>query len=181
MDENKQELDLEIRVEQRTQRADDYNKRTGKQQEWYSGKATANKKGFRGIGVSIVILGALVSVIPILMSVVFDQQNTPSPSDLLVSFFGALIVILKGIERIWLPEEAWQNYRKASEALKRERECYIEGVAQYEGDLTEEDAYRLYVNRCIRIKAEEQNNFWGMNESKTQEKSEEPPEDTPSS
>lgn len=79
-----------------------------------------------------------------------------------------MIVILKGIERIWLPEEKWTNYRKASEALLREREKYVESIEPYGIADDEDQIYRLYVERCILIKAEEQNNFWGINSGRDQ-------------
>lgn len=157
--------DIEQRAELRSQAADAYDERTGNQQKWYSRKATANKKGFQWIGVAIVIIGAIVGVTPIFTTVVLGIGNGPNETDLITSLLGTAIVILKGIERIWLPEETWQNYRKASEALKRERECYIEGVAHYGTVDSEDKAYTFYVARCILIKAEEQNNFWGLSES----------------
>lgn len=154
------------KVEHRIQMANEYEARNGNQQKWYSEKASSNKNRFRYIGVTIVILGALVGVTPIIISFFSGEGSIPSFSDLLISFFGTLIVILKGFERIWLPEETWQNYRKASEALKREKECYIEGVNQYKRFTNEDAAYEFFVTRCIMIKAEEQNNFWGLNEQK---------------
>lgn len=142
----------------RTERANLYDQRTRSQSNWYSNNARKNKNLFQIIGISIVVLGALVGVIPLLGDGFTAVINT----DILISLIGALIVILKGIERIWLPEEKWINYRKASEALYREREKYVEGVAPYSVG-AEDDIYRLYVERCILIKAEEQNNFWGLN------------------
>jgi len=154
-------MNLEIQ-EQRIISTDGYDERTGKQQKWYSSKATIYKKIFQNIGLSIVVLGALVSVIPI-----FGSGSEPATmTEIITSVFGGLIVILKGVERIWLPEEHWTNYRKASESLKREKEMYIEGIEPYISNDNEEELYRLYVERCIRIKAEEQNNFWGLRENK---------------
>jgi len=106
----------------------------------------------------IVILGAFVGVVPLVLS----ETGEPTIPEIITGILGTLIVILKGVERIWLPEEKWQNYRKASESLKRERECYIEGVRPYSNTNDEDKNYMLYVNRCIQIKAEEQNNFWGL-------------------
>lgn len=163
--ENKQS-DFENMIKDRTKRAKDYDERNGTQQKWYSSKASDNKNTFRYIGIAIIVLGALVSVTSIVVSFLSGESSVPSLSDFLVSLFGALIVILKGIERIWLPEETWQNYRKASEALKRENECYVEGVNNYKHIDNEDEAFKLFVTRCILIKAEEQNNFWGLNEEK---------------
>lgn len=144
--------------------AESYDERTRSQPDWYSKKASSYKSLFQWIGVATIVLGASVGVIPLL-----SGGSSPSMADKVVAIFGALIVILKGVERIWLPQETWTNYRKASEALLREREKYIEGVGPYIIDDNEDGAYRLYVERCILIKAEEQNNFWGINSDRGQQ------------
>jgi len=152
-------IDSDQRVMDRISRADAYDERTGNQPKWYSLNASKNKNRFQLIGIFIIILGAFIGVIPLL----FSSASEPTTPEILTAIMGALIVILKGIERISLPEENWRNYRKASEALKRERECYVEAIHPYTS-LHEEGAYSLYVKRCILIKAEEQNNFWGLGE-----------------
>lgn len=58
------------------------------------------------------------------------------------------------------------SYHKASEILVREREKYVECVAPYLAGGDEDAIYQLFVQHCILIKAEEQNNFWGLNEEK---------------
>ena len=143
-------------IKERLDRAEKYDGRTRSQQSWYSGKAGENKKTFQTIGLSIVVLGAIIGVVPLIFG------GPASFSDKLVAALGAAIVILKGIERIWLPEEKWVNYRKASEALLREKEKYVECIYPYNGKKNEDEIYKLYVERCILIKAEEQNNFWGI-------------------
>lgn len=47
-------------IEQRTQRADEYHARTRSQLDWYGDKARANKLCFQFIGISIIVLGAVV-------------------------------------------------------------------------------------------------------------------------
>lgn len=145
-------------IKTRQDRAAQYAERTRDQQKWYSSKAGKNKKAFQLIGIAIVMLGALVGIIPTLFG------DGPSSVDRTVAILGALIVILKGAERIWLPEEKWINYRKASEALLREKEKYVECLSPYNDNDDEDETYKRYVERCILIKAEEQNNFWGLGE-----------------
>ena len=81
----------------------------------------------------------------------------------LLASLGAIIVVLKGIERIWLPEEKWISYRKAAEAMRRERKLYVESIAPY-ADKNEEKAYSLFVSRDMKIRAEERSDFWGLDE-----------------
>jgi len=147
-------------TESRIERAKQYDTRTRSQPEWYSKKATTNKRRFQFLGLSTVILGTLVVVVPL-----FGTAEPASITDKIIAIIGALIVILKGIERIWLPEEKWTNYRKASESLQREHEMYTECIVPYNYTQNEETAYKLYVERCLLIKAEEQNNFWRITES----------------
>ena len=148
-------------IEKRINRSDSYDERTGNQKQWYSKNATKNKKAFQLIGILIVVFGAVVGIVPLL--------SAAPATGIITAILGASIVVLKGVERIWLPEEKWQNYRKASEALKREKECYIEGIQPYNREMDEDENYLLYVKRCVLIKAEEQNNFWGLSGETTQE------------
>ncbi len=151
-------------IEERETRAKQHDERTRSQPSWYSEKANSNQQAFRIIGISIVILAAIVGIVPLI------SGGPPSTADKIVAAIGAVIVILKGVERIWLPEEKWMNYRKASEALLREKEKYVECIApydkkhdkEYDKEETEDELYKLYVERCILIRAEEQNNFWGI-------------------
>lgn len=142
----------------RISKANEYEKNHGNQQKWYSERAKINKRFFQWLGILVVIIGATIGIIPI-----FGDPSMASVTEKVTAVMGGMIVILKGIERIWLPAEKWLNYRKASEALKREKELYVEGIAIYNMD-DEQTAYKLYVNRCIQIKSEEQNNFWGLTE-----------------
>lgn len=143
----------------RIKRIDMYHNRHGNQQKWYSQRASSSKKLFERIGLVIIVLAAITGLVPLLE---LDGSNSISLSEKVTSVLAALIVILKGMERIWLPEEKWQNYRKASEALKRETKHYAEGVLAYGMNIEEDKLFKLYVERCSFIEAEEQNNFWGL-------------------
>jgi len=90
---------------------------------------------------------------------------------------GGLIVILEGIERTWLPEENWQNYRRATDALKIEWQRYVEGISPYDASNDEFALCKLFVARSTLIKQEEQKVFRGLTsiQAKGQSKSA-PPE-----
>ena len=145
--------DVALRVE----RVSEHDKRTRNQSDWYSASARKNKTLSYAISLMLVVCGAMVGFLP-----VFSGRSELTLIDIIVSGLGAFIVILKGIERIWLPDEKWVNYRKASEALLREKEMYIEGVGPYENEGDEDKAYIRFVQRSVLIKSEEQNNFWGL-------------------
>lgn len=142
-------------IKEREDRVNEYENRYAFPQKWYARYALWYKCLFQIIGLLIIALGAAVALVPQLL--VADTSNQ------LVSVIGTLIVILKGIERIWIPEERWALFRKASEALRREKEMYIEGIDPYvSSSADEEKVYRLFVQRCLLVRAEEQNNFWGL-------------------
>ena len=147
---------------------DAYHQATRNQRQWYSQKANRNQWWFRFFGVSTVVLGAMVGLLP-----AFElEQDWP------FAVLGALIVILKGLERLWLPEEKWIGYRKAAEAMQREQERFVFGLTPYHRFDDEDAVFRLFVDRCDRIKSEEQKNFWNVQEQAGQERSEKDGSDT---
>lgn len=162
-------------AEQRKKRAQDYAERHNNPRGWYSKKANRNKRAFRLLGLSIILLGAVIAVIPILLS---EAASGPSPSDITVAILGALVVILKGAERLWLPEETWMAYRKAAESLKLETEAYIEGVGVYECEEEEEPVFKRYVQRCMQIRDHEKQLFWTLQSQRKNDPGEDAQQDT---
>jgi hypothetical protein len=146
----------------RQQCVDDYHQATRNQRQWYSQKANRNQWWFRFFGIATVVLGAVVGLLP-----AFKLE-----SDWPFAVLGALIVILKGMERLWLPEEKWIGYRKAAEAMQREQERFVFGLAPYHRFDDEDAVFRLFVDRCDRIKSEEQKNFWNVQEQSAGERAE---------
>ena len=138
----------------------DYN--LDRQEKWYSDKATANKSWHHWLGLIVLAGGAGTS---------FVQVWAPSATGtdthwvtVVTAFLGALVVLAKGIERIWDFDGSWSLYRKASENIKRERRLFINGAALYSKLTDDDQAYSLFVERVEEIIAAEQKTFWGARE-----------------
>lgn len=127
------------------------------QREWYDRKASTHKAWHHWLSLLIVTGGAMSSFLQIF-------SPGPNPIAIATAVIGVLIVVSKGIERIWLFEDTWTSYRKASEAMKREYRLYLNSTGPYQYATTEEEAHRRFTQRVERIIAEEENNFWGIRE-----------------
>ena len=130
------------------------------QRGWYDRKASRYKRWHKWLGLVIIAAGAATAVV---------QLWTPSPPDTpvhwsaaITAILGAMVVLAKGIERLWSFDENWSGYRQASEAMKREQRLFINDAGSYAG-LNDEPAYRLFVERVEEIIAAEQHGFWQNN------------------
>ena len=128
------------------------------QRSWYDQRASHNKKWMQRAGVTTVAAGASTAVV---------QLWAPSPPDtpvhwstIATAILGAVVVLSKGIERIWSFDDNWRSYRAASEAMKHERRGYLTATGPYRS-LDDHEAFLTFVERVESIIAEEQNAFWG--------------------
>ncbi len=143
-------------TEKRRQRADEYFQTHLKdQREWYSNKASSNKKWGQRLSVLVITAGALISVIQLIP----DDSSTRWVA-ILTAMLGLVVAVAKGIDRIGQFEETWVSYRKASESMKREYRLYINNAGSYTALNDEEDSYRHFVEQVEQIIAEEQQIFW---------------------
>ncbi|CAK0750173.1 conserved hypothetical protein [Gammaproteobacteria bacterium] len=140
-------------IENRRQRAEYYfDTVLNKQREWYSTKAGQQKNRHLLLAVTVIVLGALISVLQI-----FSEYAGVS---IATAVLGAAVTIGRAMDGLLRPDEAWQAYRKASENMKREYRLYLNGADSY-ATISDEDAgYRLLVERVETIIAEEQQLFW---------------------
>ncbi len=134
----------------------------GGQEQWYSKKASRNKAWHQWLGFIVIAAGAGTSLV---------QIWAPAPPDtpvhwvtILTAVLGAIVVLAKGIERIWNFDDTWAAYRQASETMKREQRLFINGAGPYVDTPEDEAAYVLFVNHVERIIAEEQKSFWANRE-----------------
>ena len=133
------------------------------QQRWYSNKAGSHKSWHHWLGLVVLTAGAGTSVI---------QLWAPAPPNMPVhwvtiatAMLGAIVVLARGIERIWDFDGTWAAYRKASELMKRERRLFVNGAGPYVETPGDEEAYILFVNRIEEIIAAEQETFWSAREA----------------
>jgi hypothetical protein len=122
------------------------------QRRWYSKKATRSKKWAQWLAVTVLAAGGLTTVVQIVPAELWVKLVTAA--------LGLIVVLAKGVERIWNFEETWQGYRKASERMKREYRLYINGAGDYRQAGDEEQAYLRFVEAIEAIIAEEQQLYW---------------------
>lgn len=140
-------------IESRKERADYYfdNVLSG-QRKWYSDKAGKQKFRHLCFAISVIVLGALISLLQI-----FSGQAWVSGA---TAVLGAMVAILRSIDSLLKPNEIWQAYRKASESMKREYRLYLTNADAYSQAETEGMAYRMLVERVELVIAEEQQLYW---------------------
>lgn len=133
------------------------------QERWYSTKASRYKAWHHWLGLAVLAGGAGTSLV---------QVWAPSPVHwvtIVTAALGVVVVLAKGIERIWDFDGSWVTYRKASETMKRERRLFVNGAGPYVEIPEDEQAYILFVNRIEEIIAVEQKTFWGARDGSKDE------------
>jgi ABC-type multidrug transport system fused ATPase/permease subunit len=141
----------------------------GGQDQWYSNKASRNKAWHQWLGFIVIAAGAGTSLVQIWAP--SSPETHVHWVTILTAALGAIVVLAKGIERIWNFDDTWAAYRQASEAMKREQRLFINGAGPYVETPEDEAAYVLFVNHVERIIAEEQKSFWVTREEDRKSKS----------
>lgn len=124
------------------------------QRRWYSDRAGIMKNRSQRIDLAIIVLGALLAALPVLRTY-FDLGL----DELLVSLFGAAIVIGQGAQRIFRYSEIWPEYRRASERMKSEWRAFVNTIPPYDTE-DEDEARRLYASALEAAIAEEKKLFF---------------------
>lgn len=122
------------------------------QREWYSKGARKQKTRYLAFAISVIILGALISLLQVL--------DTQPWTQFVTALLGALVSISRAVDALLRPAQTWQAYRKASEGMKREYRLYIHKADAYAATPDEDSAYGLLVERVETTLAEEQQLFW---------------------
>src|SRR5262245_58216555 len=74
------------------------------QRSWYSKKSSLYKRWSQWLAVTVLAAGGLTTVVQIVPGGL--------PVKLGTAVLGLIVVLAKGVERIWNFEETWQGYRK---------------------------------------------------------------------
>jgi hypothetical protein len=140
-------------IENRKERADYYfDTVLSGQRQWYSEKAGRHKFRHLFLAVAVIVLGALISLLQIISGEAWVSGAT--------AVLGATVAVMRSIDTLLRPNEIWQAYRKAAEGMKREYRLYLNNADAYGQTGTEDEAYRLLVERVETVIAEEQQLFW---------------------
>ena len=145
------------------------------QQGWYDRKASSNRKWATRLGFLMILAGAATSIIQ-LWAPGPPPPAAPPPdwvaplhwTTISTALLGAMVIVIKGIERLWKFDDNWLAYRQAAEGIKREQRLYINGAGDYVED--EETSYRSFVENIEQIIAAEQNMYWQSSNKKQGQK-----------
>ncbi len=142
-------------IETRQERADYYFQTVlNGQREWYSKAARKQKSRYLVFAISVIVLGALISLLQVLDPAEAEWVRY------LTAALGATVSISRAVDALLRPAQTWQAYRKASEGMKREYRLYIHKADAYATAEDEDSAYNLLVERVETTLAEEQQLFW---------------------
>ncbi|MGR9086006.1 MAG: DUF4231 domain-containing protein [Gammaproteobacteria bacterium] len=140
-------------IENRKARADYYFDHVlSGQRQWYSDKAGRQKFKHLSFAISVIVLGALISLLQIVSGLAWVSGAT--------AVLGASVSVLRAIDTLLRPNETWLAYRKAAEGMKREYRLYVNNAGDYVRAENEDAAYRLLVERVETVIAEEQQLYW---------------------
>lgn len=110
------------------------------------------------LGLIIILAGAAISVIQLWAPL--SNADTVPLTAAITAVLGAIVILAKGIERIWNFDDNWGTYRQAAEGLKRERRLYVTAAGPYSWIRDEDKAYRLFIERVEEVIAIEQQSYW---------------------
>lgn len=147
-------------IESRNEKADYYFQTIlNHQKDWYSEKAGIQKKRHLIFAISVIVLGALISLLQVMDAAEWIKYLTAA--------LGAAVSVIRALDSLLHPGETWQAYRKASENMKRELRLYINNADNYKEATDESSAYRMFVERIELVLAEEQQLYWQVHAKPT--------------
>ncbi len=118
--------------------------------EYYSSKASANKKIYQRIRLMVALIGFLIPVTVTLPNLI--------PS-VIPAVLGVAVSFLTAWETIYRYGDNWRSFRQASEELKRERVYFESGSGSYARQNPQE-AFIRFVENCEAIMAQESGSFF---------------------
>src|SRR3954466_16380458 len=121
------------------------------QRRWYSERSSTYKQRTQVLGLLVIGAGAATSF----MQVFASRPWVP----VVTAALGAVVVLLRGWQRISRYGETWISYRTASERMKRAQRLYVNGAGTYRNG-AEGEAYLRFVEAIEAIIAEEQQIYW---------------------
>jgi len=129
-------------------------KRYYDQIKWYDDQARFNKKVYKGLQMTVIVLSALTPILIGIPSLPFiDQRSLAIVISLMVAIFTSTLTTFKY-------HENWINYRTTCETLKKEIHYYQAKIHEYANS---RDPEALFVERVERLISRE-NTLWLISE-----------------
>lgn len=136
---------------------DEYvNCRYKEQIDWYSKRASSNKKWYQGFQWGVIVLSAAA---PAMIASISETYQWITISISIVLAIGTSVL------KTFNFQENWVNYRTVSETLKKEMYFYDAGIGDYAAS---EDAEALFVERVESILSGE-NSLWATTHKQKEE------------
>ena len=145
-----------------SQNLDEYSVDRYKDQlEWYSDKATTNKKWYHRYQIAIALLSGIITV-----TVALGMHDRDRIGWHIVSLISsAVVAALMGLQKAFRFHENWVEYRTTAEQLKKEGYYYEFRCGAYS---TAEYADKLFVER-VEALISRQNTLWTVGTLKSEE------------
>lgn len=126
--------------------------------DWYSDRATENKRKFHGYQIIIIIASVLI---PIINAIDFATLETRVISSIL----GGVIMGITSILQLKKHHENWIMYRSTEEALKKEKYTFENNAGAYSG-LKEDEKHALLVEKVESIISNQNVSFFVTHRAK---------------
>lgn len=127
---------------------------------WYENKSRKNKRIFLYLRIAEIIAAALI---PFLSGLLINMDTYKTTSIIVIGILGMLVTVIAGVLSLGRYQENWIEYRKTSEALKKEKFLFETQVEPYNAD----NRFNLLVQTVESILAKE-NTDWTQNMLKAQ-------------
>jgi hypothetical protein len=101
------------------------NQRLEDQRQWHSKEASRNKKWYHRIEIIALVAGGLIPVLNVINAIPEQWLRGISAA------LAALAVTVAGVSKLYKFQENWLSFRALDEALKREKELYLNAVGEY--------------------------------------------------
>ncbi|MCD8059436.1 MAG: DUF4231 domain-containing protein [Bacteroides fragilis] len=125
--------------------------RVSTQQEYFSERASSNKKHYYVTSILKLVISLTITV---LSSVMFDT----SPVSIIVAVLSAIMALIEGILLLCKYNENWIMYRMTSENLKKEEYLFKTRTGEYYM-LDDSQAFNIFV-RNIEEVIQNSNKHW---------------------
>ena len=133
------------------------------QLNWYSDKASENKKKYYASQTIIIIAGALVPIVNVI----------PLDVDMIIriisSVLGGIVIGITGIIQLKKYQENWINYRSTEEMLKKEKFMFLNNAGEYSNGDNDEQKLKLLVERVESIISNQNVTFFVTHSEKKQD------------
>ncbi|OGU37030.1 MAG: hypothetical protein A2315_04965 [Ignavibacteria bacterium RIFOXYB2_FULL_35_12] len=133
--------------------AEEYLKnRVQDQIDWYDRKSSSNRKMFKSLRLSEIILSALI---PFLSGITAILASYEKEGIIIISLFGVIIACMAGILSLGQFQEHWIEYRTTAEGLKKEKYLFQTMVEPY----NKEDSFSIFVQKIETLVSKENTNW----------------------